>query len=103
MVGMNAHTHSGTLLADLPAWRQIFESYPMQKALGRELYVFAFPPCFLLPFLMEPVLTIYIPYHISRLLVGTNRKIRGRAAEKYLEIMTGFELARYADIILNVM
>jgi hypothetical protein len=103
MVGMNAHTHSGKLLVDLPTVRAVLESYPMQKALGRDLFLFAFPSCFLVPFVLEPVLTIFMPFHISRLLVGTNSKFRGRAAEKCLKFFIGMELARYADIILNMM
>jgi hypothetical protein len=102
-VGMKAVNHSGQLLSELPSGREVFEAYPMQKALGYELFAFAFPPCFLLPFLLEPFLTIYLPYHLARLMIGTTPSIKERSAEKYLTIMTSMELARYADLILNML
>jgi hypothetical protein len=53
----NATTHSGRLVSDLGSWVTVLESYPMQRALGMELFFFAFPACFIVPFIMEPLVT----------------------------------------------
>merc|ERR1719440_465363 len=43
----SAFNANGVMIVDLSTWKDVFESYPMQKALGWELFLFAFPACML--------------------------------------------------------
>lgn len=81
---------------------EIFDSYPMQKALGGVLFWYAFPSCFLAPFMIEPVLTIIVPTHISELLVRSHPNVVGFAAERALGYFSKMDFGRYADIYLNM-
>merc|ERR1712048_1233315 len=54
------------------------------------------------PFVAEPVFAIFIPYHIMMLLLRSHKGVRGREAEKSLEIFIPMDLARYGDLLLNV-
>jgi hypothetical protein len=73
----------------------------MQRSLAENVKLYAFPSTFLIPFLIEPWVTIYVPMKIGRLLVRTHKEIQGRLAESYYELCV-FDLGRYADILLNV-
>jgi len=99
----DAFTSSGKLMIDLSSWIEIFESYPMQKALGWELFLFAFPACFLLPFILEPLMTIWLPYWLGWGLVRSRKDLGATMSEKCLGFTQDIELARYADLILNMM
>jgi hypothetical protein len=103
MVGNRMHTYDGKLLSSLSGLEEVFDSYPMQKALGHAYFFYSFPSCFLVPFLLEPVFAIWLPYHISSLMVGSNPEMRGDRAEKAMAISAPFDLGRYADCLLNVL
>jgi len=103
MVGIGAHTYDGRLLENLTSFEEIFESYMMQKALGSALYAYAFPSCFLLPFLIEPVFAIWLPFHVVKYLVRSRPEVRGHNAEMALKIFSPMDLSRYADLMLNVL
>lgn len=75
----------------------------MQKALGWELFLFAFPACFILPFILEPIFTIWLPYWLGWGLVRSRKDLNSTMSEKCLGFTQPIELARYADLILNVM
>merc|ERR1712146_423997 len=75
----------------------------MQKALGWELFIFAFPACYLIPFLLEPLLAIWLPYWVGKLIVSSRPDLDAVMTEKCLGFTQTIELARYADLILNVM
>lgn len=101
MVGLNVHTDDGRTLPELSLF-ELFTSYPMQRALGNQLFWYAFPSCFLLPYILEPIFAIYVPLHISKLIVRSNANFRGYSAEQALEFFCPMDLSRYADIMLNV-
>ncbi|CAE7476677.1 unnamed protein product [Symbiodinium pilosum] len=102
MVGVGVHTADGQLLGSMTDFQDIFESYPMQKSLGKLLFKYCWPCTFFVPFLFEPVVAQVLPRHIARLLVGANPRIRGEMAEKAFEL-SEMEPGRYADLIFNVI
>lgn len=102
MTGMNVHNFDGRDLWELK-YQELFESYPIQKALGKQVYAYAWPGCFLVPFLLEPVFMVFLPHVVSKSLVGSRRGVTGRRAEELLKFFALYDLARYADILLNCM
>jgi len=102
MVGVGAHTASGRSLSEMSSFQRIFESYPMQKSLGRLLFKYCWPSTFLVPFVAEPFVAQFLPQHIGKLLVGRYPQLRGIKAVKALEL-SEMEQGRYADIIFNVI
>lgn len=101
MVAMQVHTYDGRNLEELSLF-ELFVSYPMQRALGHQLFNYAFPSCFLVPYILEPIFAIYLPLHIAKLVVRSNSDFRGYSAEQALEFFCPMDLSRYADILLNV-
>jgi len=95
-----ARSDSGKLLKDLTNVG-IFQSYAMQKQLGNFVLWYAFPSCFLLPFIIEPIFTLILPMHLMELLVRANRSVQGFDAEKCLGFPTPMDTGRYADVLLN--
>jgi len=89
-------------LEDVPTFTQKFETYGMQRSLAENTYSYAFPSTFLIPFLIEPVATITLPYLIGRWLVKSHVKLQGRDAEEWLA-MAPMDMGRYADLLLNVI
>jgi len=102
MVGVGAHTAGGKLLGSLTRFQEIFESYPMQKSVGRLLFKYCWPCTFFVPFLAEPFVAQWLPQHIGRLLIGADPRIKGLSAVKALEL-SEMEQGRYADVIFNVI
>merc|ERR1719384_2694556 len=80
MVGVGAHTASGKLLGELGTFQEIFESYPMQKSLGKLLFVYCWPCTFFVPFLFEPAVACWAPQHVGRLLVRSDPRLVGLKA-----------------------
>jgi hypothetical protein len=103
MVAAGVHTADGRLLGELKSYQEIFESYPMQRALGRRIFAYCFPSTFFLPFVFEPIFAIYVPYHLMKMMLGRHRGVRGREAEKTLQFFTPMDLARYGDLTLNIV
>lgn len=102
MVGRGVHTADGRLLGDLPNLQQIFESYPMQKAVGMQLKKYCWPATFLLPFAAEPGLAIWLPWHIGKLFIRSHPHLVGRKAERALSLPV-MEQGRFADLIFNAI
>jgi len=102
MVGLGVKTHEGERLGEVDEFVPRFETYAMQKSLGQILLDYSFPATFLIPFLIEPIATVYVPYQLMTLIVRTNPAIVGSAAEAYLA-STPMDLSRYADLLLNLM
>jgi len=102
MVGVGAHTADGRLLGEITHFQDIFESYPMQKSVGKLLFKYCWPCTFFVPFLAEPIVAQWLPQHISRLLIGADERIRGRNAVRASEL-SEMEQGRYADVIFNVI
>ncbi|CAJ1396592.1 unnamed protein product [Effrenium voratum] len=102
MVGVGAHTSDGRLLGDLDSFQQIFESYPVQKSMGKLLFVYCWPCTFFVPFLAEPFAVQWLPKHLGQYIVGADKRIKGENAEKALELGE-MEQGRFADCIFNVI
>jgi len=101
MVGLDFRTYDGTRLEDIDAFTDQFETYAMQRSLGGNTYAYAFPSTFLIPFLIEPIVTVLVPYQIGKLIIRTHKEVQGDGAEAYIAAFD-FDLGRYADILLNV-
>jgi len=101
MIAQRVRTDDGILLADLPDTETLFDSYSMQKSFGSTLYQYNFPSCFLIPFLLEPIFTIVVPYHLGTKLVGSKAVTR-KEAELALAPLP-MDLARYGDLIINLI
>merc|ERR1719265_470732 len=102
MAEAGVETADGRNPKDLVSYQEIFESYPMQKVLGKRLFDYCFPATFLIPFLVEPVGTITAPFYIQKLLLRTHPEVRHRHAEKSVGFFAPFDLGRYGDILINL-
>lgn len=102
MVGVGARVADGRLLGSLTSLQEIFESYPMQKSVGKLLFKYCWPCTFLVPFLAEPFIAQLGPYHVGTLQLRSNSRIRGENAERALEL-SEMEQGRYADVIFNLI
>eukprot|EP00405_Crypthecodinium_cohnii_P036238 CAMPEP_0206547360 /NCGR_PEP_ID=MMETSP0325_2-20121206/13251_1 /ASSEMBLY_ACC=CAM_ASM_000347 /TAXON_ID=2866 /ORGANISM="Crypthecodinium cohnii, Strain Seligo" /LENGTH=995 /DNA_ID=CAMNT_0054046653 /DNA_START=46 /DNA_END=3033 /DNA_ORIENTATION=- len=100
MVGRGVHTADGRLLGDLPNLQQIFESYPMQKAIGSQLKKYCWPATFFIPFSVEPLLAIWLPWHLGKLFIRSHPHLVGRKAERVM-VLPVIEQGRFADLIFN--
>jgi len=103
MIGMGVHTADDRLLESLTDFTDVFESYPMQKSFGDELYIYSYPACFMYPFILEGVATIALPYFVSKCIVLSHDNLQDRNAELALTYFLPFNLGRYGDVILNVI
>jgi hypothetical protein len=102
MVGLHYRTHDGTPLGDVKSFMPRFETYAMQKSLGRLLLDYSVPSTFLVPFLLEPIFVIYLPFQTMVLIVRSHPSIIGASADAYLA-MPPMDLSRYADVLLNML
>jgi len=102
MKGLGFRTYEGTKLSDVSNPQDRFESYAMQRILAENTFAYSFPSTFLIPFLLEPFITIYFPLKAGQLLVSKHPKIVGWQAEGWL-VAAPMEMGRYADILLNVV
>ncbi|CAE7227800.1 unnamed protein product [Symbiodinium necroappetens] len=101
MVHMGFRTHDGTPLSKLPYFVQRFEAYAIQRAMGQNLYEYAFPSTFLVPFVCEPLVTIYGLLRVGILLVRSHPEMSPMLATQLLSA-NDFEFGRYADSLLNI-
>jgi hypothetical protein len=101
MTGLDFRTYHGTRLEDVDSFTEQFETYAMQRSLAQNTFAYAFPSTFLVPFLLEPIVTVLAPYQVGRMIIRTHPEVRGASAEAYIAAFD-FDLGRYADIILNV-
>jgi len=102
MVGVGAHVSDGRLLGSLTSLQEIFESYPIQKSMGKLLFKYCWPCTFLVPFLAEPGCVQWLPWHMGQILIGNDKRIKGENAEKALELGE-MEQGRYADCLFNLV
>lgn len=102
MKGLGFRTYHGRKLDDVANPQEQFESYAMQRILAENTFAYSFPSTFLIPFLLEPFITIYFPLKAGQLLVGKHPKIVRWQAEGWL-VAAPMEMGRYADILLNVI
>jgi len=102
MVGLGFRTYFGEKLSDIDSFTKQFETYAMQRSLAENTFAYAFPSTFLIPFIIEPFVTIGLPLAIGRLIVRTHPEIQGRAAEEWIASIP-LDMGRYADLILDVI
>jgi len=102
MAGRGVHVADGRLLADLTSLQEVFESYPMQKSMGKLLLKYCWPATFFVPFFLEPIGICWLPYHIGTKLIGSDKRMTDVRAEKALELPI-MEQGRYADVIFNAI
>jgi len=100
--GLGFRTYHGKKVKEITSFTEAFETYAMQRQLGENTYTYAFPSTFLIPFLIEPIVTIYIPLKLGVMLVRTHPKITGGLAEEWLA-SAPMDMGRYADCLLNVV
>jgi hypothetical protein len=103
MASRGIRTDDGTKLQLLDRWDQVFEAYAMQREIGSRLTAYAWPFTFLIPFIMEGVMTNLLPYIVQRNLVRSKKGIVGLHAEKTMMFFAPMDLSRYGDVLLNVM
>jgi len=102
MVGSDIRTVDGTPLGEVKHFTEIFETYAMQKSLGENLWLYAFPSTFIIPFLLEPVVTILLPLVVMSAIVRVHKGVKEKTACDLLAAIP-MDLSRYADIHLNII
>jgi len=101
MTGLGFRTYDGRLLSEVTTFTERFETYAMQRALAENTYVYAFPSTYLIPFLIEPIITVALPLQLSVWVVRSHPEMVRGYAESYL-VAFEFDMGRYADILLNM-
>jgi len=102
MTGLNFRTYDGIRLENIPTFHGVFQSYAIQRSMAESTYQYAFPSTYLIPFLLEPIMTIFLPLLFYKMIVRAHPQIKGREAEENLS-PAPMELGRYADILLNMV
>lgn len=82
--------------------KAVAESPNMQKALYVQLVAYIFPSCTLLPFLLEPIFTVFFPNALFQALVRSRKEVTVQNAEEIL-MNAPYDLSRYGDILVNMM
>jgi len=102
MSELGFRTYDGTPLRDVPLFPQGFETYAMQRTLAENTKAYAFPSTFLIPFLIEPFPTVFLPLWFGKLLVSRHKEIQGVDAEEWV-VCAPMEMGRYGDILLDIV
>jgi len=102
MEELGFRTYFGKKLSEIDTFTEKFETYAMQRSLAENTYRYAFPATYLIPFILEPVVTIYVPLVMGRALVGSHPEVRGRDAEEWVAAIP-MDMGRYADVVLNML
>merc|ERR1719353_1800990 len=84
MVGLDFRTYHGVRLSEIDTFTEQFETYAMQRSVGENTYRYAWPSTFFLCFVLEPFVTILVPYYLGKLVIRNHNEIRGTCAEAYL-------------------
>merc|ERR1719343_123286 len=100
--GLGFRTYHGKHFREIDSFTEQFETYGMQRMLGENTFTYAFPSTMPIPFLIEPIVTIYLPLKLGVLIVRPHPDITGVAAEEWLAAAP-MELGRYADCLLDVV
>jgi hypothetical protein len=92
----------GGLVSEMGTWEDVMESFPMQVAIGKELFNYNVFGCFLVPFFAEPIATIGAPYFLGSLYIKKFPVSFKDAVQGFLTPMP-MDLGRYADHLMNHM
>jgi len=101
MIGLDFRTEDGRLLSKVDDFLGRFESYALQRSMGQQLYEYAFPSTFIVPFLAEPVAVIFLFLRVFMLLIRSHPELQKWQCRGWLASVP-FDLGRYADILVNV-
>lgn len=99
MVGSHVTLHDGTPIEDAGHFFDIFQTYAMQRELGKQLYIYF--GSFIAPFVLEPLVMVIVPLVLGVFIVKAHPEITGLDAEKLLA-GPPMDLSRYADLLVNV-
>jgi hypothetical protein len=94
-------TYHGVKIRDIDQFTVQFETYALQRMLAENTFAYCFPGTFLVPFVLEPVITIIAPLKLAEWVVRSHPEIIGHQADMLL-CSFPMDLGRYADILLNV-
>jgi len=101
MSAQHMSTFDGTPLSKVKAFPDaMLETYVLPREVGSQ-YLFYALGTFPIPAIVEPWVTIYLPYQLMTLIVRSHR-ITGERAESYLGAFR-MDLSRYADLLLNLI
>jgi len=100
--GLDFRTYYGVKIAEVDTFTEQFETYAMQRILAENVKAYCFPATFLIPFLIEPFITVYLPYKIGQCMVRTHPEWTGRDAELWM-VAFEFDMGRYGDLLLNML
>jgi len=100
--GLEFRTYFGIPIEHVSSFTDRFESYAMQRLLADNAFSYLFPSTCLVPFLLEPIITIYVPLKLGAIIVRCHPEIKGQEADSWL-LGPAMEMGRYADIILNLI
>jgi len=99
---LNFRTYYGVKLADVDSFTQQFETYAMQRMLAENTKCYCFPATFLIPFILEPFITVYFPLKLGQFMVRSHPEWVGRDAELWM-VSFEFDMGRYGDLLLNML
>jgi hypothetical protein len=100
--GLEFRTYFGIPFEHVSEFTDRFESYAMQRLLADNAYSYLFPSTCLVPFILEPIITIYVPLKMGQIIVRCHPEIKGHEADTWM-LGPAMEMGRYADIILNLV
>merc|ERR1719361_1580206 len=95
-------TYFGEKLTEIGSFTERFETYAMQRIMANNLYIYAWPSTFLIPFILEPIFTIWVPLVLGIAIVGSHPEMDRRSATEWVAAID-MDLGRYADLILNMI
>eukprot|EP00931_Biecheleriopsis_adriatica_P001980 TRINITY_DN10256_c0_g1_i2.p1 TRINITY_DN10256_c0_g1~~TRINITY_DN10256_c0_g1_i2.p1 ORF type:complete len:944 (-),score=125.54 TRINITY_DN10256_c0_g1_i2:92-2923(-) len=101
MVALNFRTADGRLLPEVTWFMDRFESYAMQRSLGQNLFDYAWPATFLVPFIGEPMAIVMTATRAAVLVVRSHSDMKQWTSRTLLMAIPN-DLGRYADCLLNV-
>lgn len=100
--GLGFRTVHGVRFQDVPTFMERFETYAMQRMLAENTKAYSFPATFLIPFLIEPFITVIFPYMGGKVMVETHEEWVGRDAELWMKAFD-FDMGRYGDLLLDMV
>jgi len=100
--GLEFRTYFGIPIEHVSSFTDRFESYAMQRLLADNAFSYLFPSTCLVPFILEPIITIYVPLKLGAIIVRCHPEIQGQEADGWL-LGPAMEMGRYADLILNLI
>jgi len=100
--GLGFRTYYGVRFKEVPTFTERFETYAMQRMLAENTKAYSFPATFLIPFLIEPFITVIVPYYLGKVMVRTHKEWVGRDAEIWMAAFE-FDMGRYGDLLLDMV